>query len=209
MGAHAVENDVYLSSDGEIVVIHNRTTEDVYGDNLVVQDSTVEQLKKLRPVDRYNGEYLDQTVPTLEEVYMLMKKYPTVTINVELKSVGEEFLKKVLEVTEKCKMTHRVIFSAFDVVNLEWLCKNASYVPTAYLTDNKNIAPAIDNKCVAVHPYTSAVDKEYVETAHKHNLEVNVWTVNDAKEIKRVMDCGIDGIITDCPDIALEVIENQ
>jgi glycerophosphoryl diester phosphodiesterase len=51
------------------------------------------------------------------------------------------------------------------------------------------------------------VNKSYVNAAHKEGVKVNVWTVNPEERIKYMIDCGVDGIITDCPDRALNILK--
>ena len=205
MGAYGVENDVRLTADGEIVVMHNGDTEEMCGKKLVVEEATLAELKELDIIDK-TGKYPGQKIPTLAETYELMKKYPEVHINVELKSSGEIFLKKVLEITEQYKMTHRVLYSTFNVANLEWLHANRPDIPTALLNQSEDFSLAVKNGCVAVHPHQYNVTPEYVKAAHEANLEINVWTVDAVHELNKMIELGVDGIISDCPNVALDWI---
>ena len=64
-------------------------------------------------------------------------------------------------------------------------------------------------KADAVHPFSALVTKEYVKKAHKEGIMVNPWTVNKEKEIKRMIFCGVDGIITDDPGSCNKLIEEN
>ena len=71
-------------------------------------------------------------------------------------------------------------------------------------------ASGIFAKCIgadALHPYQLLVDKHLVEKAHENGIAVNPWTVNKARDIKRLVACGVDGVITDDPKFAKKVIE--
>ena len=205
MGAYGVENDVHMTSDGEIVVMHNFDTEEMCGKKLVVAESTLAELKELDIIDK-TGKYPGQKIPTLKETFELMKKYPQVHINIELKASGEKFLKKILEITEFYKMTHRVLYSTFVVENLEWLNQNRPDIPTALLNTSEDFSLAVKHGCVAVHPYKLKVDSAYVKAAHEANLEINVWTVNAVDELNQMIALGVDGIISDCPNVAMDWI---
>lgn len=209
MGSHGIENDIRMTLDGEIVVIHDADTELRYGKKLVIEESTLAQLKELVAIDRFEGKYPGVRIPTLDQTYELMKKYPNTVIDVELKASGEAFLKKVLEVTEKHAMKDRAFYSTFEVPNLEWLHANAPHIPTAYLTVEGEIEPALKNGCVAVHPHFRSVDAEYVKRAHAAGLEVNVWTADAPEHILKMIEYGVDGIITNKPDVALELLKNK
>ncbi|MBE6687817.1 MAG: hypothetical protein E7588_00910 [Ruminococcaceae bacterium] len=205
MGAYGVENDVRCTADGEIVVMHNGDTMEMCGVKLIPEQSTLAELKALDIIDK-NGNPTGQKIPTLGETYELMKKYPETHINVELKSAGEVFLKKVLEVTEKYKMTHRVIYSTFNAANLEWLHANRPDIPTAFLNQSEDFSTALKYGCVAIHPHQYNVTPEYVKAAHEANLEINVWTVDAVHEINKMIELGVDGIISDCPNVAMDWI---
>ena len=62
---------------------------------------------------------------------------------------------------------------------------------------------------IAVHPEDEMVTAELVEQEHGRGLRVNVWTVNDANRIRRLLEWGVDGVITDIPDVALRVRDEQ
>ena len=68
MGAYGVENDVHMTSDGEIVVVHNPDTEEMCGKKLVVAESTLAELKELDIIDK-TGKYPGQKIPTLAETF--------------------------------------------------------------------------------------------------------------------------------------------
>ncbi|TET58065.1 MAG: glycerophosphodiester phosphodiesterase [Promethearchaeota archaeon] len=63
------------------------------------------------------------------------------------------------------------------------------------------IQRAIKNEFYAIHPNYQVVDREFVELAHDNGLKVNVWTVNEESIMRKLIDLGVDGIMTD--DIAL------
>ena len=115
MGADGIELDVQMTKDGELVVIHDETIDRVSNGKGWVKDYTYEELKKFN-FNKTHLEYTKEEIPTLEQVYLLIK--PTnLTINVEIKT-GIVFYpgieERVLELTERLGMKERVIYSSFN-----------------------------------------------------------------------------------------------
>lgn len=115
MKADGIELDVHLTKDGEVVVIHDEVLDRVSDGTGRVQDFTCNELKKFN-FNKLHPEYKEEEIPTLEEVYQLIK--PTdLTINVEMKT-GNTFYPgmedKVLELTKKYDMMDRIIVSLYD-----------------------------------------------------------------------------------------------
>lgn len=115
MKADGIELDVNLTKDGEVVVIHDEVLDRVSDGTGRVQDFTCNELKKFN-FNKIHPEYEKEEIPTLEEVYQLIK--PTdLTINVEMKT-GNTFYPgmedKVLELTKKYDMMDRIIVSSFN-----------------------------------------------------------------------------------------------
>ena len=115
MGADGIELDVQMTKDGELVVIHDETIDRVSNGKGWVKDYTYEELKKFN-FNKTHLEYTKEEIPTLEQVYLLIK--PTnLTINVEIKT-GIVFYpgieERVLELTDRLGMKERVIYSSFN-----------------------------------------------------------------------------------------------
>jgi len=70
----------------------------------------------------------------------------------------------------------------------------------------RKILKAADKKFYSIHPNYNIADKEIVDFAHKNNLKVNVWTVNDKDVMERLIELGVDGIITDDISMANELL---
>ena len=113
--ADGIELDVQQTKDGKLVVIHDEMVDRVSRASGWVKDFTYEKLKKINVNQRFS-QYGTQYIPTLEEVYELIR--PTnVTINVELKTgviFYPELEEQVLDLTEQMGMQERVIYSSFN-----------------------------------------------------------------------------------------------
>ena len=131
MGADGIELDVQMTKDGELVVIHDETIDRVSNGKGWVKDYTYEELKKFN-FNKTHLEYTKEEIPTLEQVYLLIK--PTnLTINVEIKT-GIVFYPgiegRVLELTERLGMKERVIYSSFNHYTIRKIKESDSQAKT-------------------------------------------------------------------------------
>jgi glycerophosphoryl diester phosphodiesterase len=110
-------------------------------------------------------------------------------------------------------MAGRTIVSCFDLGSVDRVRSLDDGVPTAYLvhlTDPALVAAAV-RTCVehghaAVHPWDPSVDEALVALAHDAGIAVNTWTVDDPSRIRALAAMGVDGIVTNVPDVALRAL---
>ncbi len=215
MKADGVELDVQLTLDGEVVVAHDEELERVSDGTGYLKDYSLAQLRSLN-FNKTHPEYVKAQIPTLEEVYALLK--PTgLTVNVEFKT-GIFWYKgieeKVLDLTSKMGMEDRVIYSSFNHYTLAHIRREKPDAETGLLySDNWiDVAPyARDTvKVDALHPALYHLqDAEYVKTAHQYGLETHVWTVNDEAYMRMCVQMGVEAIITNKPDLCRNVVDAE
>ena len=216
-GADGVELDVQLTKDGEMVVVHDEEIDRVSDGSGFVKDYTLAELKNLN-FNKTHLEYQNVKIPTLREVYEALK--PTgMTINVELKTGifwYKDLEKKVLELTKEMEMEDRVIYSSFNHYSIAKILELDPKASTGILYadiiyDVVNYAKKIGTG--ALHPRSEErrVGKEcrsrqmadFLQQYVESDLAVHVWTVNDKAEIERLMEAGVDAVITNYPDVAV------
>ena len=151
MGADGIELDVQMTKDGELVVIHDETIDRVSNGKGWVKDYTYEELKKFN-FNKTHQEYTKEEIPTLEQVYRLIK--PTnLTINVELKT-GIVFYpgieERVLELTERLGMKEHVIYSSFNHYTIRKIKELDPQAKTGMLYED-GIIDAVDYACEKYH----------------------------------------------------------
>ena len=151
MGADGIELDVQMTKDGELVVIHDETIDRVSNGKGWVKDYTYEELKKFN-FNKTHLEYTKEEIPTLEQVYLLIK--PTnLTINVEIKT-GIVFYpgieERVLELTERLGMKERVIYSSFNHYTIRKIKELDPQAKTGMLYED-GIIDAVDYACEKYH----------------------------------------------------------
>jgi len=193
LGADMVEIDVRTTKDGHIVVIHDATVDRTTNGRGYVKDMTLEELKKL-------DAGLGERIPTLQEVISLVKGRVGLVIEIKVPGIEE----KVLKIVNENKLHDDVLITSFyHPILLRVKSLNAK-VRTGIIIASRPVRPAqlaLDARSNAIFPKYTYLDLEMVEEAHKHSLTVYPWTVDDPGEARLLIEMGIDGIVTNKPDI--------
>lgn len=208
MGADGIELDVHFTKDRQVVVTHDDDVQRVTCHQGLLSEMTLAQLKKLDFSNRM-AAYAGEKIPTFEEVLALVK--PTgMRINIELKTNAENpngLEEATHALVRQYDMQGRVMYSSFNHYSLLQIKKIAPDVPCGILYSNKLALPwnyARELGMDAVHPAFRTVNQpDYMTLCHEAGIINNVWTVNDKKDIQAMLDVGVDGIITNHPDLAI------
>lgn len=203
-GADGIELDVRLAGSGELVVAHDPTLARATGgsDTRNVADLSYFDLSR---VDVGEGE----RVPRLAEV-LAFARARRLRINVEMKRDVPDRM-AVVRATARIVRTvpdapKYVLVSSFDPVMLAAFGLLLPAIPRAFVFEAANRWlrsgwPTFPLRAAAVHPERTLVSPEAARAWRSRELLVNVWTVNDAEEARDLAACGVDGLITDVPDV--------
>lgn len=211
------ELDVQFTKDRRIVVIHDfqvgRTARrrtpgptPPGGREPRIRDLTRAELDEYEAGSFFRTEFTGTAIPDLEQVLDLLGEH--VLINLEVKSMdleGDEPLELLVDLIRARHLLRQVIVSSFNpmiLMKMRWLDPSIPlgllfkrnlpvYLERAWLSPL--IAPE------ALHPHVSLVDYDFVQRAHDRGYMVNVWTVNDPEEARRLAAWGVDAIVTDDP----------
>lgn len=211
--ADGIELDVQLTHDGSVVVIHDETVNRVSEQKGLVAEYTLKELKKIN-VNKKFPKYKKATIPTLEEVYQLVR--PTgMTVNVELKTSVNFYPgieEKVLELAAKYGMEDRVIYSSFNHYSLLKLKELSKKAKTGILISDIIVdAPdyAANLGFDAVHPSMNILQvPDFVARCRENCILIHPWTVNDEKHMKLMLRYDADAIITNKPDLCREIVDS-
>lgn len=269
LGVDAVEMDLQLTADGQVVVYHDfRLNPDIVrgpdGKWLergpVVKTTSLAELKgydvgRLNPRTRYARRFPDQVpidgahIPTLEEVAELWlstpeKQRPQLWLEIktspehpEISASPRAASTAVIDLLREKKLTGAVRILSFDWRCLYRIQELAPGLPTVYLSRTGGRFNNIQAGHAGVSPWTAPLDvddfrgsvpaavksaggccwaphhrevtRKLVEESHRSGLAVYVWTADDPSEMQRLLDLGIDGIITNRPDILLRLLEKH
>lgn len=201
--ADGVEFDVQLSADGVPVVIHDSTVNRTTDGQGAVSKLSIDQLQEL---DGGDG----RPIPTLDQVFETFG--PTILYNVELKCglwPNRNLAAAVAERIEGHNLEEHVLVSSFNFFAIRLARQTLSpRTPVAHLRmsglssfKHQLIKAEADN------PQHSMVNDTYMAWATRHNLLVNVWTVDDPLEAQRLVKLGVQSIITNRPGFIREKLQ--
>jgi len=224
LGADALELDVRLTADNQIIVFHDETLERTTNGSGKVRENTLAKLKQLDAGYHFSSDsgttypYRDQgvTIPTLAEVY---STFPAQQINIDIKDPLLEAAQRLDEVIKEAGATDRTIVGSFHSDILTHFRNLAPAVATAagtgevrsfYLFNFFGLGrlhrPLADAYQIPTSSGLAHLDTaRFIQNAHHLNQAVHYWTIDDPDEMRRLLEIGADGIITDRPDLALEI----
>ncbi len=207
-----IELDVHLSKDGEVMIIHDEKLSRTTGKEGCVSDYTRSELEKISAGKTKRDEFGFTPIPSLEEYLDYISK-TTLFTNIELKTAPVYYPgieEKVLKLVDRFSYLDRVIFSSFNWLSIMKMKLVNPSVQAGALIEFPQIAnigyELADIGFDTYHPEYKLVNKDVVDECHRAGVSVNVWTVNSEEEMRNCKELGLDGIITNNPDLAIEVI---
>lgn len=220
LGLICVETDIRKTRDGVLVVFHDELLDRTTDATGPVRDRTLAELRTLDAAyhfDAASGHPLRGTgigINTLEEV---LSALPAVMFNIDLKEPGLEA--PLAQLIDRLGCQERVCVASFDDKRLRRFRKiTAGQVATsagptevfkAWLGSRFGRAPRGRAHAYQVPPswrFLQVVDRRFVDAAHKAGKQVHVWTIDAPAEMERLLDLGVDGIVTDRPDLLAQVV---
>ena len=226
-GAGGLELDVHLSRDGRVVVIHDATVERTTGGTGAVAEMTLDELRgfdagyNFSPDGGRTHPYRGARIPTLAEV---LQEFPDVVINIDMKDDRPGIEAAVLGVLREAGAEGRALVVSsrhgavrrFRKISGGRISTGASRLETGmfYLLSRlrleRLIRPAYDALQVPLqHRGIPLVTRRFVEAAHARGVRVDVWTINRAGEMRRLLDLGADVIMTDRPETLAGVLRER
>lgn len=206
VGCFAVEFDVRLTLDGELVLSHDTELGRVIEGCGCIEELTAEELRKLKVRNLHRPDQSVADVCFLSEALQACYSLG-LAMNVELKPVSgreAELAERVAVFLRKAKVDVPLLVSSFSTKCLVELRKRSPETPCGFLFEEPEcdwLTAANAIQARTVHPHKDLVNPEMIETAHKHGLGVMAWTVDDVEEAKALIKIGADAICTNRPDI--------
>ncbi len=212
--ADAVELDVKLTKDRVPIIMHDPTVDRTTDGQGKVADLTLADLKKLDAGVKKDSKFAGERIPTLAEVFEAVAA--KIWINVELTNSttrGDGLEAEVVALIQKMNLGRRVLLSSFNPFAIRNVKRLDPSLPVAQLTAHKMpiylreawLAPFIRHE--ARHPDYVQLKKRGVAYYKRRGYRVNVWTTNDPADLRDFARQGVDGLITDVPDVARQAVE--
>jgi len=208
LGADFVELDVQESEDGEVVVVHDSDLMKVGGSPLKIWEAPAAALRAVDIGSRKGLPFAGERVPTLAEVFAVTKG--RVRVVVELKSYGhsQRLEERVVEIVEAAGVANETIFMSLDHDMIRRLKQlRPSWKIGVLVAKALGDLTSLNSDFLAVEARLATA--RFVRRAHRAGQDVYVWTVNDPAWMLAAMSHGADGLITDKPDLALQVVARR
>ncbi len=216
LGAHGVELDTKLTSDGHVVVYHDGRVDRTTNGHGEITKLSLAEVRELEVGSFFSEKFRGEKIPTLDEVFETLGK--RAIINVELKNFNTPFdnlVEKVCDLVRRHGMQKNVIFSSFLPWNLKKARRLLPEVPRGLITMKGRWGVwgrsfGFDfGDYDALHLYLGDVTAQQIQRVHRLNRKINVWTVNKEEDIRQLVDWGVDGIMTDDPLLVMQVVKDS
>ncbi len=222
MGADAVDVDVSKSSDGVLIAFHDPTVIRITGKRGTVSRMTFADLAKLdagwsftsKGTHPFRGKGI--TIPSLDSI---LKRFPKVLLSLDLKDESTDMNAPLCALLTRYGRSNDVFVGSNNDAQILRFRKDCPGVQTSatmvdvYATQNARSAGDVDfvpDVRVDQPPYRigkqTLVDAASLTWAHDHGVAILTWVVNDPKDMKHLVDIGVDGIYTSYPDRLLKIL---
>jgi glycerophosphoryl diester phosphodiesterase len=228
VGVSYAELDVHATRDGQVVVIHDEALERTTNGQEKVQEHTLAELQQLDAGYWFSADGGQQfpfraagvRIPTLAEV---LRGFPELRFTVEIKQTEPPIEELVIAVVRDCGRAEDVILASEHDRVITRVRDLAPSIATSFAAGEVAdfIQRVSTDQLAEYHPAGLAlqippefhdiplVTAETVTAAHALGLEVHVWTINEPQEMERLLDLGVDGIMSDFPGRLREVAQRR
>ena len=228
LGVDVLEMDIHITQDGVLILMHDETVDRTTDGTGEIESMTLDELKKLDAgydwsaddgvTFPFRGQGLQ--VATLEEVFAA---FPDMRMTIEIKKTNASMAKPFCDLIREYDMQDKVLVASFHDERLKEFRAECPEVATSSAKDETTVfvlmtkgfigsfySPKFHSLQVPEESGGITVMTEsFVRAAHARNLAVEPWTINDAETMRKFIEWGVDGIITDRPDIMMEVLDEQ
>ncbi len=203
-----VEIDVQETVDGEVVVIHDSDFMKLAGVDLKVWNGTLAQIRDIDVGSWFDPQFSTERVPTLIEVLEAARGKARVVIELKYYGHDQQLEQRVVDIVEQTGMTDEVAIMSLKYEGVQKIRAlrpdwRIGLLSATAIGDLASLD--VDFLAVAM----GMASPGFVRRSHEQGKQVFVWTVNDAVSLSRMMSLGVDGVITDEPALAREVIAER
>ena len=225
LGVDVLEMDIHITNDGKLILMHDETVDRTTDGTGEIESMTLTDLKKLdaaydwSPDEGKTFPYRGQgiQVATLEEIF---QAFPEMRMTIEIKKTNSPMAKPFCDLIREYNMQDKVLVASFHDERLKEFRTECPEVATSSAKNETTVFVLLTKAFLGgfYSPifYSLQVPEEsggitvmtpaFVRAAHARNLAVEPWTINDEETMRKFIEWGVDGIITDRPDILMEVL---
>ncbi|HOF87270.1 MAG TPA: glycerophosphodiester phosphodiesterase family protein [Armatimonadota bacterium] len=204
LGVEMIEFDLHLSADDELIVIHDSTVDRTANGAGDVARLTLAEIKALDAGAWFGAEFAGERFLTAREALALLAE-TGVELNIHVKAYAHD-RERVIDLT-LAEMTRFGVLARAFIASDEASIALAKHRHPAVRTCNLSTHPRDDYiarslavGCRILQPGHQQVDAAFVSDAHRHGMTVNPFYADEPEEMRRLIACGVDGILTNHPD---------
>ncbi|MFZ0391285.1 MAG: glycerophosphodiester phosphodiesterase family protein [Calditrichia bacterium] len=208
MGCDGIELDVRITADDKLVVFHDRNTLRMTGFRGSIQRMTFNKLRELR----LGGEgFSPEKIPSLAELLDLAGK--KLLINLDIKKErfsGSHFEQKIVALLNDFGLQENTVISSFNPFVLKRISSLNPALHLGYIYSNRSSLMMLNGHPVeSLHVRYRLLSRRYLQHLQQRGLKVYAWTVDRLEAMQKLLEKGIDGIITNRPEYFLEMIKTR
>ena len=208
IGCKYIETDVQISSDGIPYIFHDESLKRILGDDIIFSSLSSQDIDSIKIFDTHS-------IPKLEDAHT---QFPDLFFQIDVKT--DEVAIPALNIITKLNAEDRVCIASFNSERLERIRNINSNICISMgpkeilrllLASFGLYKKPIQGDCLQIPIYQyglKLVTKRFVNFAHSRGLKIIVWTINDNKTFKKLIDLNVDGIITDKPKLLIEALNS-
>jgi glycerophosphoryl diester phosphodiesterase len=205
-GADYAECDVFQTKDGELVLFHDEDVERTTGKKGKIWEYTLTELKKWEVGSWFKEEFRGEQIPTLREAIRLAKGRIKLNIEVKVSRKDPAIAENVVDIIRSENLEKACMVTSFEKPVIEKVKEIAPELITGFIFDEEHPPDIFEGNWEYVCSNRNIVDEAFVRKAKQKGKKVLVWTVNYPAEMRRLIALGVDGIITDVPDVLKKVV---
>jgi glycerophosphoryl diester phosphodiesterase len=225
LGVDVLEMDIHSSQDGVLVVMHDGEVDRTTDGSGRIHDFILAELQELDAGYHWSADDgatfpfrgKGITVPALEEVFLALPEAP---MNIEIKQAEPPIVAPLCQMIRDHGMTDQVLVASFHKETMQEFRRACPEVASTTVEDEVRVLYVLSRaylsgiyrppaEALQVPEYSGdlhVVIPPLVRGARGRNMDLHVWTVNDEEDMQRMLDLGVDGIITDYPDRLLALL---
>ncbi|MGL1891159.1 MAG: glycerophosphodiester phosphodiesterase [Spirochaetaceae bacterium] len=229
LGVDVIETDVHISSDGVVFVWHDDNSFKLDGNTANIATRSWSELKDLDLgflfVDNDGKRPFSSQGIRLMKFIDVLKIFPKTRFNVDLKDKNSKLVTGMFNILKEENAFNRVVVASFHTENLKAIRRMSNKVATSYGRSEVRLRVILSNigllraasrflgrspvmQVPVISGSTTVITKYFIKVLHKRGIKVQVWTINEEDEMRRLYKMGVDGVMTDDPRLLLSVVQN-
>ncbi len=227
LGADVIETDAHLSKDGHVVIVHDEELSHITNGQGKVAELTLHEIKSFDAAYHFSKDgksypYRGKGI-TLLTLGELLETFPNQRFNVDLKDNNSVLAEKFCEIVIKLKAEHRVLGASQHGKNLSYIRKKIPIMATSFglwgvlgfyflfRSGLLGLFRQFPGDALQIPEYigpSHLANGTLIRMAHERGIQVDVWTINDERDMRRLLDVEVDGIVTDDVPLLEKVLKD-